>query len=190
LKNLDAPAQKRVLEYVTSKLNLQLVSSPPKREHEESRKEVDVARPSREPSDDNGDEETDGISPVAKKWMKRNGLQSTQLGAIFSLGVDEIDLVAKSVPGKGKKDRMRAVFLLKGIAAYLGGGAARFTHEQVKEACLHYDAFDAPNFASNFKSMSIDVSGAKESGYVLTAHGMASATDLLKQMIAGAQKAN
>jgi len=35
--------------------------------------------------------------------MTRNGLEAEKLSAIFSLGIDEIDLVAKSVPGKGKK---------------------------------------------------------------------------------------
>ncbi len=63
-------------------------------------------------------------SPVAQKWMRRNGLQAEHLSSIFSLGGDEIDVVAKSVPGKSTKARMHNVFLLKGVAAYLAGGAA------------------------------------------------------------------
>ena len=87
----------------------------------------------------------EGVSPVALKWIARNKLDPSQLGAAFSLGVDEIDLVAQKVPGKNKKDqrsflKMRSVFLLDGIAAYLGTGVPRFTHEQVKEACVHYGA--------------------------------------------------
>jgi hypothetical protein len=108
-----------------------------------------------------------GISSVARKWMARNGLQASELTKVFSLGVDEIDLVAKTVPGKSKRERMRNVFLLRGVAAYLGTGAARFSHEQVKEACLHYDAFDATNFAAHFKSLSNEVSGSRDTGYTL-----------------------
>jgi hypothetical protein len=80
---------------------------------------------------------------------------------------------------------MRSVFLLKGVAAYLGTGAARFTHEQMKEACLHYDAFDAGNFATNFKGLASEVSGSKDSGYALTARGLASATEMVKTMTEG-----
>jgi hypothetical protein len=91
-------------------------------------------------------------------------------------------LIAETVSGKSKKDKMHNVFLLKGVAAYLGSGAARFTHEQIKEACLHYDAFDAANFATHLKSISADVSGSKAVGYTLTARGIASATELVKTM--------
>lgn len=128
------------------------------------------------------DHEGDGISSVGHKWMKRNGIQAEQLGTIFSLGLDEIDLVAKKVPGKSIRERMKNVFLLKGIASYLGSGAARFTHDQVKEVCQHYDAWDGPNFAINFKSFASDVGGSKESGYNLTTRGLTSGTDLIKQM--------
>jgi hypothetical protein len=125
----------------------------------------------------------EGISPVAKKWMRRNGLTATQLSNTFSLGVDEIDLVAKTVPGgKSKREKMRSVFLLKGVAAYLGGGVARFTHEQVKETCLHYDAYDLKNFATYLKGMHSEVSGSKETGYQLSARGLSNATELVKQL--------
>src|SRR5437899_12583099 len=90
-----------------------------------------------EPTKDTPNDELDGISPVAQKWMRRNVLQVEHLSSIFSLGADEIDLVAKNVPGNSTKARMRSVFLLKGVAAYLAGGAPRFSHEQVKEPCLH-----------------------------------------------------
>ena len=62
------------------------------------------------------------------------------LSHVFSLGGDEVDLIAKKVPGKSAGARMRSVFLLQGVAAYLASGAPRFTQERVKEACLHYNA--------------------------------------------------
>ena len=75
---------------------------------------------------------------------------------------------------------MHSVFLLKGVAAYLGTGAARFTHEQIKETCLHYDAFDSSNFAVYFKSLSAEVSGNKETGYTLTPRGLAAGTEMVR----------
>lgn len=186
LKDLDTDAQKRVLDFVAAKLNLRhegttierkvhIKSQPDDNSHETKTFNHDQDEP--EENDEN-----DGISSTAKKWMKRNGLESEKLSSIFSLGIDEIDLVAKSVPGKGKKERMHNVFLLKGVASYLGSGSPRFTYDQVKEALIHYDGFDSSNFAAFFKTLAAEVSGSKDSGYTLTARGLTNATTLLKEM--------
>lgn len=186
LKDLEADAQQRVLDFVVRKLKLRVGPSGPAHEEKHSAALRDEeTRQNRsgheqEELDDNG--ESDGISSVAKKWMRRNGLQPEKLSSVFSLGVDEIDLVAKSVPGKGKKERMRNVFLLKGVANYLGTGSPRFTYDEVKEALVHYDAYDSSNFAAFAKTLSADVSGSKESGYTLTARGLTNATTLLKEI--------
>jgi hypothetical protein len=185
LKGLEPEAQARVLSYVATKLKIEaaLEINPPERlmtldDPRDARPTEARAAEMPDPQDD-----LEGISPVAKKWMTRNGLQAAPLSKIFSLSTDEIDLIAKTVPGKNKKEKMRSVFLLKGIAAYLGSGATRFTHEQVKEASLHYDAFDAANFSHYFKSLASEVSGTKDSEYVLTPRGLASATDMVKEII-------
>ena len=102
---------------------------------------------------------------------------------LFSLGVEDIDLVAKKVPGASKKERMRSVLLLKGIAAYLGTGVARVTYEQLKEACLHYNAYDAANFAAYLKFFAAEIGGTKDAGYTLNGRGLNSATELVKQML-------
>lgn len=183
LKDLEPDAQSRVLIYVAGKLKIAAPTLETQQDLVEKQREVgldartnEIAAGGRE----HEDEGLEGISPVAKKWMARNGLKPKQLSTVFSLGVDEIDLIAKTVPGKNIKERMHSIFLLKGIAAYLGTGVARFTHEQLKEACLHYDAFDAANFAINFKSLSSEISGSKDAGYALTARGVANATEMVK----------
>lgn len=200
LKDLDDVAQTRVIEYVTAKLrrerlpldpqNIAVAPLPRASTHEgtENSASGPPAQVVEDDADDAPDQEGDGISPIAKKWMRRNGLSSADLSSHFSLGIEEIDLVAKKVPGKSKRERMLNVFLLKGIAAYLGGGAARFDHESVKQACTHYDAYDMDNFAAYLKSFAAQVSGTKEKGYALTARGLTDATELVKTM-AGKQKA-
>jgi hypothetical protein len=189
LADLEPEAQTRVLNYVAQMLGVPSVVQVEKlRDHpEKSDKKEEQIEPSKiaePPQDAEGDShEIEGISPVAKKWMVRNGLVENQLTAIFSLGVDEIDLIAKMVPGTSLKDKMRAVALLKGVAAYLGTGATRFNHEQLKEACLHYKAYDATNFSKYMKSIASEVSGNASSGYMLTTRGVAAATDIIKQMV-------
>lgn len=187
VKELNQEAQIRVIQYVTDKLGIprDLALSGAER--------VGGARPAggqildeskrAEGSAAAAPSASEGISPVAERWMSRNGLAAAQLGSIFSLGGDEIDLVADSVPGKSKRQKMLNVIRLKGVAAYLGTGAARVSYEQIKEACMHYDAYDRPNFAKHLKEFAAEVSGTKESGYTLTARGLSAGTKLLKQKI-------
>jgi hypothetical protein len=189
LVGLQSDAQARILKYVADKLQVPIAStsvdSPAaatvteefhhggETEHAETKDEVD--------------EESEGISPGGRKWITRSGLQVSQLTPIFSLGGDEIDLIAKKVPGNSKAKRMRSVFLLKGLAAYLGSGAARITYQEAKETSLHYDAFDSNNPNYVFKTVASEVSGSKETGFTLTPRGIASATALVKEMISQAQ---
>ena len=184
LKGLDKDGQNRVLVYVCQRLSLVRPSetqsparTPPDRDRE----------PAPEVSSDvsqQGNDDADGISPVAQKWIRRNGLKSAQLSALFSLGGDEIDLVATSIPGKSRADRVRSVMLLKGIAAYLSSGAARVSDDKLREACAHYDAYDVTNFTKQLKAIAAEATGTRESGYTLTARGIAQATELIRQMLA------
>jgi hypothetical protein len=184
LRALNPDAQRRVLEYVEGKLGLRLLRSEGETYQALEGEDLPSAASTQQTeTEDSGASE--GISPVALKWMKRSGLAASSLSALFSLGVDEIDLVAKKVPGDNKKDRMHSVLLLKGIAAYLSSGVARVTHDQLKEACLHYDAFDT-NFARNLKSFSSEVAGTKESGYTLTARGLTNATEIIQVIVKAA----
>jgi hypothetical protein len=185
LKDLEQSSQARVINYVSLKLGVE----PPKTrtESESKRQSIEETQESKAnevSTDVEGVEadDLDEVSPIAKKWMARNGLNATSLSAVFSLGIGEIDIVAKSVPGKSKREKTHNIFLLKGAAAYLADGAPRFTHEQVKETCLHYGAFDATNFSVHFKSFIGDVGGTKETGYTLTARGLNAAADLVKGM--------
>lgn len=178
LKDLDTEARYRVLSYVSGKFNLTSQAFTNNVNEEQVMPRFD--RP-HEPTS-SSDDEFEGISPAGKKWITRSGINQSKLMSIFSLGIDEIDLVSKSVPGNTKSQRMRNVFLLKGLSAYLGTGAARVTHEQVKETCLHYDAWDGPNFTKILKSMTADVSGGKDSGYTLTPKGISEATSLVKKI--------
>jgi hypothetical protein len=189
LKELDASAQSRVIEYVLKKLNLTLQTQNQERTKQKGLDEAssgshdDQSKGQNEISKDSSADEFTGISPVAQRWIQRNGLRAEQLSSIFSLGGDEIDLVANKVPGKSNRAKMRSVFLLKGAAAYLSGGAARLAHDKVKETCMHYGAYDRPNFATYLKEFASEISGSKESGYTLTARGLANAALIVKEML-------
>ena len=100
LKNLDGAAQTRVMNYVAQKLNISF-EVPLTETYTSDQQSRDLPIGKTEPwAKPVAEDDLEGVSPVAKKWMTRNGLKTSQISTIFSLGVDEIDLVAKTVPGK------------------------------------------------------------------------------------------
>jgi|SRR6478609_3464868 len=194
LKNLDPDGQSRVLDYVLRKLrrqgsDLQALAKeqkeqllPPEQDESDATPApTEPSKSSEQAHDDHGADES-GINSVALKWMQRNGFTVASLGPFFSLGLDDIELVAKVIPGKNKKERLRSVALLKGVASYLSSGAARITHAELKETCLHYDAYDATNLAVNMKSFASEIAGSAKQGYSLTSRGLSAATELLKEL--------
>lgn len=186
LVGLEPEAQARILQFVTAKLKVPVAAAPVNQIANEAMSEdLHHGTSVSEHPDirDEVDEELEGISPAGRRWMTRSGLQSSQLSLIFSIGGDEIDLIAKKVPGASKTQRQRSVFLLKLLASYLATGAARLTFQDAKETCLHYDAFDSSNFSTYLKGMASEVSGSKETGYTLSARGMSSATEMVKSML-------
>jgi hypothetical protein len=186
MKDLPADAQQRVLDYVTRRLQLVPEERPdragstfsPRALVEEYQHETREETADEHSRDD--DNQLEGVSPVAQKWARRNGLSPNQLSQLFSLGVDEIELVTKKVPGGSKRERMHNVLLLVGAASYLGAGAARISYDKLKETLGHYNAYDGTNFATYMKAFGPEVTGSKEAGYTLTARGLAVAAELIK----------
>ena len=190
LKDLGPDAQNRVLDYVLRRLGLirrevgdaggsQLTEEP------SSRLPIGKGQDEAPTIDSDGPDELEGVSLIAKKWLRRNGLAPGQLSPIFSLGAEEIDLIARGVNGRSSKDKLRSVVLLQGVAGYLGGGAARITDQKLREVASHYDAYDRPNFARYMKELAPEVTGTKEGGYTLTNRGLAAAAELIKGMSKG-----
>jgi hypothetical protein len=187
LKNLDPPVQNRALRYAAEMLGLSPINSGrpmiPTESNEGGTERSHIEAPTVLPASQ-ASEETEGINAVALKWLKRSGIELTKLQELFSLGIDEIDLVAKKVPGTSKRERLKNVLLLKGIAAYLSSGTPRVSADQLKEASLHYDAYDVANHARYLKEFSAESGGTKETGYTLTARGLTTATELVKSLLA------
>ena len=195
LKSLPADGQQRVIDYVCKRLSL----SPEQfrgrgtgrqepRQDVAELTELPPARDSDAIADLDSDDDSDGINPVAQKWLRRNGISTKSLETIFSIAGDEIDLISESVPGGSKKSRMKSVALLANAAAYLASGAARISDEKLREALRHYDAYDPTNFASYLKDLAAEVTGTKENGYTLTPRGLAGAATLLKEIIKKSDK--
>src|ERR1017187_7074369 len=100
LKELEGPAQSRVIEYVLKKLNL-AVEIAKQKQDEQSKTDETANYPDKADAAQNHSHETPaeerftGISPVAQRWIQRNGFRAAQRDLILSLGGDEGDLAVK-----------------------------------------------------------------------------------------------
>ena len=207
LKTLDSDAQQRVVDYVIRRLGLikvQMQQVPTDKKdanlagqsnrnaspsaEPEAEAEGDLAAAQRDVLTDE-DSDLEGISPIARKWMVRNDLSSTVLSALYSLGVEEIDLVAKKVPGKSSRERLHNVLLLQGVASYLSGGVARIDKTKLKDSIAHYDAEVGGNFTSYLKGWASEISGSRSAGDLgLTTRGLVAAKDLIKEIVGATSK--
>jgi len=184
LKGLDEKAQARVLSYVSGILNVFVEAATGSSDTDRAQDFQPPPARTAEPSAiETTSSDAEGINSVALRLIKRSGIEPRDLHGIFSLGIDEIDLVAPKIPGASKRERFHNVLLLKGIASYLGTGAAKVTYEQLKEASLHYDAFDATNAAAHLKAFSSDFTGSKTTGYTLSPRGLTQGIAIVKRMI-------
>jgi hypothetical protein len=188
LKDLQPDAQDRVLDYVFRRLGLARSKSSDREgggsfSPRELAEEVKRTGPEDIAEEESTiDDALSGVNSVAQKWIRRNGLTTDQLSELFSLGLDTIDVVARSVPGKSTREKMHNVILLTGAAAYLGTGAARMDSDTLKEALSHYNAYDHKNLATYLKEWASEVSGTRQTGFTLTARGLAGAAELVKEM--------
>ena len=199
LQPLRPQVQAWILDAVIARLGLEGTRASPGSQEAVSGEPAPMASPvlktnAEDPKDASSEQRAagslEGVSSVAQRWLSRTGLSSPRLGDVFSLDFDEIDLVARSVPGENKKARMRSVLILKAIASYLSSGVPRVPYEKVREACIHYDAYDGDNFAAYLKSLAKEIAGTKEVGFSLTPSGMTAASLLLKQMMGVASPAS
>jgi hypothetical protein len=182
LNGLDEIAQARVLSYVSGMLNVHIDRTT---FTELGNVQETQSQPASTPTlaTEAMGVDAEGINSVALRLIKRSGIEPKELQDIFSLGIDDIDLIAPRVLGDSKRERFHNVLLLKGIASYLGTGAAKVTYEQLKETALHYDAFDAGNVASYLKAFSSDITGSKAAGYTLSPRGLTQGISIVKAMI-------
>ena len=196
LRSLDEDAKNRVLEYVENRRGIKIAiytaakyddaTKPTLIQHTPTKEnsivsEIPPASTQAEEAQTE-DDELEGISPIARKWMIRNGLTTTQLSTLFSLGIDEIDLVAQNVPGKSTRDRLHNVILLQGIASYLNSGVPRAENDKLKESIRHYSADVGGNFSAYMKDWASEFSGSRTTGFMLTTRGLSSAKELIKQI--------
>jgi len=123
----------------------------------------------------------------AQAWLKQNGVDREQLEHVFQIDGDLVELIAV-VPGRTDKERTLNVYILIGIKRMLATGDSSFDDKTARKACKDLGCYNETNHSSYLKDKGNRIAGSKETGWKLTAPGLAEGAALIKEVarLAGA----
>jgi hypothetical protein len=139
-----------------------------------------VAASSNKDSGGSDEEAIEGISKAAATWLAKTKITKEQLEQYLHIEGSEVKVIA--LPGNATKriDQVLHTYLIQGVAAYVATGDASFSDKDARELCQHFGCYDQTNHAKYIKEFGNRITGSKNSGWKLTAPGLAAAGDLLK----------
>ena len=117
----------------------------------------------------------------AKAWIRRNKLESSAIAEMFNLENGEFHLDLDTAIGNSKREQTLNTYLLTGVAAFLGTGAASFADASARQNCDHLGCYDPANHAVYVKKeFANKIKGSKNAGWKLTAPGLSAAAKLIQ----------
>ncbi len=130
------------------------------------------------------DETTLSIGPNAKRWLRQNHIDESDLHEVFYIQQGNVEIIAHDVPGSSKRAKTRSCYLIAGIRSLLSTDQADFGESEAVEFCRHVGCYDSANHANTRKELGNQLRGHKETGFSLSAPGLRAAGDLVKTMAA------
>lgn len=127
-------------------------------------------------------EPADGISGKGAAWMRKNAITREQLEYVFCIESDSIDVIAASMPAKGKRQQTVQAYVICGLKSYLKTGEPDFTDAEGRELCNKVGCYDMANHSNYRKAFGNLLNGSKESGWKLTNPGLSEAAKIVKQL--------
>lgn len=130
---------------------------------------------------------TPGSVPDAvKPFLTANGITTGILEKIFHPTGPGAQLLASSIPGKGKTNQLVGLSLLLCVRRALESGSFVCTLKELRELAIHYDCYDSPNFAATLKANK-NYYKPREKGadLELSGPGMKKAGEVIKSIAAG-----
>ena len=127
----------------------------------------------------------EGISTKASGWMKKYGIGADQLGHVFTVSVEEVDVIAASLPGGSKRQKTLEAYVLCGLRSFIHGGEGRFDDKEARALCLKLGCYDPANHSNYMKAFSNLITGSKDIGWRITNPGFERAAQIVKQLTGG-----
>lgn len=135
---------------------------------------------------DGGAEDDTGEAPAlplrARSWMKQNAISREDLQQVFHLEDGSAEVIAGDIPGKSKREKTYAAYILTGLSKLLSTGSAAFDDKSARTLCESSGCYDPANHSVHIKHRGNEFTGTKEKGWTLTAPGLKRAAALVMEM--------
>lgn len=93
-----------------------------------------------------------GVPDAIKPFLTANAITTDILEKVFHPAGPGAQLLASSMPGNGKSNKLISLSLLLCVKHALESGSFTCTLKELRELAVHYDCYDSPNFSSNLKA--------------------------------------
>jgi hypothetical protein len=128
-----------------------------------------------------------GVVPDAvKPFLTANAITTEILEEVFHPIGPGAQLLASSIPGKGKANKLVGLSLLLCVKEALESGSFKCTLKQLRELAVHYDCYDSTNFSKTLKANK-NYYNPREKGadLELSGPGRKKAGEIIKSIAAG-----
>jgi hypothetical protein len=118
----------------------------------------------------------------AARWMQRNNLTPEQIGHVFHIDGDTVELIADKIPGTKQGEKVINTYVLVGIRELLRSGEPRFDNELGRTECERMGTHGKTNHTTILKSPGKVMTGSVKTGWTLTAPGLTAGAELVKEL--------
>lgn len=127
-----------------------------------------------------------GVPDAIKPFLTANAITTEILEKVFHPIGPGAQLLASSIPGKGKANKLVSLSLLLCVKQALESGSFTCTLKELRELAVHYDCYDSPNFSSTLKANK-NYYNPRDKGadLELSGPGRKKAGDIIKSIAAG-----
>jgi hypothetical protein len=148
-------------------------------------KPVSPAVPSAPPA--SGGPAAPGLVPDAvKPFLTANAITTEILEKVFHPTGPGAQLLASSIPGNAKANKLVNLSLVLCVKQALESGSFTCTLKDLRELAVHYDCYDSPNFSKTLKAnKNYYKPREKGAGLELSGPGLKKAGEIIKGIAAG-----
>ena len=93
-----------------------------------------------------------GVPDAVKPFLTANAITTDILEKVFHPTGPGAQLLASSIPGNGKANKLISLSLLLCVKQALESGSFTCTLKELRELAVHYDCYDSANFSGTLKS--------------------------------------
>jgi len=141
-----------------------------------------VQKPTQQRSLEDLPPSSEGISPKAFGWMRKNGITREQLDHVFSIEQDSIEVIAAKMPGDSKRQQTVEAYVICGLKAFLQTGEPTFGDKDARVICSKVGCYDIGNHSNYVNALGNLASGSREIGWKLSNPGLVRAADIVKTL--------